>query len=79
VNDQGITIPVLSDPNLAVSRAYSANNYGMMATAAMGITFVLVGPDGNTSGAPITAVSPLYHVCACSNLLADLKTGTQEK
>ena len=40
------TIPVLSDPTLAVSRAYHANNYGMMGTSADGHSFVVVGPDG---------------------------------
>jgi hypothetical protein len=30
--DQGITTPVLADPPLSVSRAYEANQYGMMGT-----------------------------------------------
>ena len=41
----GTTIPVLSDPTMAVSRAYHANDYGMMGTSADGHSFV-VGPDG---------------------------------
>src|SRR5205823_3393991 len=46
VQDEGITEPVLSDPTLAVSSAYSANSYGMMGNSRDGHTFVLVGPDG---------------------------------
>jgi peroxiredoxin Q/BCP len=42
----GTTIPVLSDPTMAVSRAYHANDYGMMGTSADGYSFVVVGPNG---------------------------------
>ena len=42
----GTTIPVLSDPTLAVSRAYNANRYGMMGTSADGHSFIVVGPSG---------------------------------
>ena len=45
-SDEGLTIPVLSDPALAVSRAYQANRYGMMGTSRDGHSFVLVGRDG---------------------------------
>jgi peroxiredoxin len=44
--DMGLTIPVLADPGLAVSRAYGANTYGMMGSSADGHTFIMVGPDG---------------------------------
>jgi peroxiredoxin Q/BCP len=44
--DMGLTIPVLADPGLAVSRQYHANTYGMMGSSADGHTFILVGPDG---------------------------------
>jgi peroxiredoxin Q/BCP len=30
VTDEKLSIPVLSDPTLAVSRTYQANEYGMM-------------------------------------------------
>ena len=46
VIDEGISAPVLSDPDLTVSSAYSANSYGMMGNSRDGHTFVLVGPDG---------------------------------
>ncbi|MHB1928923.1 MAG: peroxiredoxin family protein [Acidimicrobiales bacterium] len=42
----GTTIPVLSDPTLAVSRSYHANDYGMMGTSADGHSFIVVGPSG---------------------------------
>jgi peroxiredoxin len=45
-SDEGLRIPVLSDPGLAVSRAYQANRYGMMGTSRDGHSFVLVGQDG---------------------------------
>ncbi len=40
------TIPVLSDPSMVASRAYHANDYGMMGTSADGHSFVVVGPGG---------------------------------
>ena len=43
----GTTIPVLSDSNFTVSRAYHANHYGMMGTSADGHSFVVVGPGGD--------------------------------
>jgi peroxiredoxin len=44
--DEGLTTPVLSDPDLAVSADYHANSYGMMGTSRDGHTFILVGPKG---------------------------------
>ena len=44
--DERISTPVLSDPDLAVSRAYDANAYGMMGDMRDGHSFLLVGPDG---------------------------------
>jgi peroxiredoxin Q/BCP len=46
VTDEKLSIPVLSDPTLAVSRTYQANEYGMMGDMRDGHSFVLVGPDG---------------------------------
>lgn len=45
-SDEGVSFPVLSDPGLTVSRAYSANQYGMMGTSKDGHSFIVVGPDG---------------------------------
>jgi len=45
--DEGLTrTQVLADPDLKVSRAYEANQYGMMGDSADGHSFVLVGPEG---------------------------------
>jgi len=46
VTDEKLSTPVLSDPTLQVSRAYQANQYGMMGDMRDGHSFVLVGPDG---------------------------------
>lgn len=46
VTDEKLSTPVLSDPTLGVSRAYQANQYGMMGDMRDGHSFVLVGADG---------------------------------
>jgi peroxiredoxin len=46
VSDMGLSTSVLSDPNMAVSRQYEANRFGMMGESRDGHTFILVGPDG---------------------------------
>ncbi len=43
VADERITLPVASDPNLAVSRAYQANQYGMMGQSRDGHSFIVGG------------------------------------
>lgn len=47
--DEGLTTPVVTDPTLAVSRAYTANRYGMMGDSRNGHSFILIGPDGRIS------------------------------
>ena len=46
VADEQLTLPVLSDPNLDVSRAYQANQYGMMGTSRDGHSFIMVDKTG---------------------------------
>ena len=46
MTDEGLTTPVLSDPTLQVSRAYTTNQYGMMGTSRNGHSFILVSPAG---------------------------------
>jgi peroxiredoxin len=46
VADEKLTTPVLSDPSMQISRAYNANQYGMMGEMRDGHSFILVGPDG---------------------------------
>jgi peroxiredoxin len=46
VSDMGLSTSVLSDPDMAISRQYEANRFGMMGESRNGHTFILVGPDG---------------------------------
>ena len=75
--DMGLTTPVLSDPTNAVSKAYHANDYGMMGDSRDGHTFLLIDTQGlivwraDYGGAPnYTMFVPVDQV------LADLKSGT---
>jgi peroxiredoxin Q/BCP len=75
-HDMGLTIPVLSDPNLAVSQQYHANSYGMMGAGRDGHTFILVGPDGVIRWRADYGGAPKYIMfLPASNLLADIKAG----
>jgi peroxiredoxin len=74
--DMGLTIPVLADPGLAVSRAYGANSYGMMGSSADGHTFILVGPDGVIRWRADYGGPPKYTMFLPSTaMLADMKAG----
>lgn len=76
VADEGISMPVLSDPNLVVSQAYSANEYGMMGASRDGHTFILVGPDGSIRWRADYGGSPNYTMYVpVLNLIADIRTG----
>jgi peroxiredoxin Q/BCP len=77
VADETITLPVLSDESFAVSRAYNATMYGMMAGSADGHTFILVGPDGRIRWRADYGGPPEYTMYVpISNLIADIKAGT---
>jgi len=74
--DMGLTIPVLSDPNLAVSQAYGANAYGMMGAGRDGHSFILVGPDGVIRWRADYGGAPKYIMfLPTASLLADIKAG----
>jgi len=76
VQDQGITLPVLSDQNLAVSQAYSATSYGMMGNSRDGHTFVVVGPDGRIRWRADYGGAPNYTMYVpITNLVAALREG----
>jgi len=71
--DEKLTTPVLSDPNMAVSRAYDANQYGMMGTMRDGHSFVLVGPDGRIRWRADYGGAPKYTMfLPTDKMLADL-------
>ncbi len=74
--DMGLTIPVLSDPALAVSGQYHANSYGMMGAGRDGHTFILVGPDGVIRWRADYGGAPKYIMfLPTASLLADIKAG----
>jgi len=76
VSDEGITTPVLSDPNLTVSQAYGANQYGMMGSSRDGHSFVVVGPNGVIRWRADYGGSPNYTMYVpVPNLLAALRKG----
>ncbi|MFF8904795.1 peroxiredoxin family protein [Streptomyces olivaceoviridis] len=78
VRDEKLTTPVLSDPDLKVSKAYDANQYGMMGTSRDGHSFVLVGPDGKIQWRADYGGAPDYTMYVkVDKLLADLKAGRQ--
>ena len=79
VEDQGITsTPVLSDPDLEVSREYSTNQYGMMGDSRNGHSFILVGPDGQIQWRADYGGAPDYTMYVpVSDFLADLEIGRQ--
>lgn len=73
VADERLTTPVLSDPTLQVSRAYNANQYGMMGTMRDGHSFILVGPDGVIRWRADYGGPPKYTMFVpTASLLADL-------
>jgi len=77
VTDEGLTMPVLSDPDLKVSKAYDANSYGMMGDSRDGHSFVLVDAQGQIVWRADYGGSPDYTMYVpTSNLLADLRKGT---
>src|SRR6266487_5189546 len=76
VRDMHLSIPVASDPGLAVSHAYHANQYGMMGTSRDGHTFILVGPNGLIRWRADYGGPPKYTMfLPTSALLADIKAG----
>jgi len=76
VSDMGLSTPVLSDPDLAVSKTYHANDYGMMGTGADGHTFILVGPDGTIRWRADYGGKPNYTMFVpVDQLVADLSVG----
>jgi peroxiredoxin Q/BCP len=78
VRDEDITdTPVLSDPDLAVSRQYDTNSYGMMGGSTNGHSFILVGPDGEIRWRADYGGAPDYTMYVPTDqLLADLREGT---
>ncbi len=76
VTSEGISTPVLSDPGLAVSKTYEANNYGMMGGSHNGHSFIVVGPDGEIQWRADYGGAPDYTMYVpVPDLLADMREG----
>jgi len=74
--DEAIRTPILSDPDLAVSKSYGTNSYGMMGDSRNGHTFVVVGPDGRILWRADYGGAPDYTMyLPVPDLLADLRHG----
>ncbi|MHB1929518.1 MAG: peroxiredoxin family protein [Acidimicrobiales bacterium] len=70
------TIPVLSDPALAVSRSYHANAYGMMGPSADGHSFILVGANGRIEWRADYGGAPKYTMYVpVATLLDQMRAG----
>lgn len=78
VADEGITGPVLSDPQLDVSRAYDTNSYGMMGDSRDGHSFIVVGPEGTILWRADYGGPPDFTMyLPVASLVADLRAGLQ--
>jgi peroxiredoxin len=76
VDSMRLTTPVLSDPDLAVSKAYTTNQYGMMGLNYNGHTFIVVGPDGRIRWRADYGGAPKYTMyLPVPNLIADMRAG----
>ena len=75
-SDEGFSSPVLSDRDLAVSKTYSTNQYGMMGEGYNGHSFIVVGPDGRIEHRADYGGPPDHTMYVPpDNLLADLRRG----
>jgi len=80
VSDEGLSMPVLSDASLAVSKAYTATRYGMMGQSRDGHSFIAVGPDGHIRWRADYGGAPNYTMyLPVPNLLADISRGLVAK
>jgi peroxiredoxin len=76
--DDQLTATNLADTDLAVSRDYEANKYGMMGDDRDGHTFVLVGPDGTITWRADYGGAPKYTMYVpVPQLLTDLRAGVK--
>lgn len=72
----GLHTPLLSDPDLAASKLYEANKYGMMGEGFDGHSFILVGPDGTIEWRADYGGKPNHIMyLPVDQLLADMKAG----
>ena len=75
-DDMGLSTTVLSDPDLAVSKQYETNLFGMMGTSRNGHSFILVGPEGTIQWRADYGGAPDYTMYVpVDELLSDLNEG----
>jgi peroxiredoxin len=78
VHDMGLSTVVLSDPDLAVSTTYHANDYGMMGTSRDGHTFVLIPRGGTIAWRADYGGAPKYTMFVpTGGVLTDLRNATK--
>lgn len=74
--DDRLSAIALGDTNLAISKIYNANQYGMMGDSRDGHSFVLVGPDGKIDWRADYGGPPKYTMYVPINqILSDMKIG----
>ncbi|HTE85091.1 MAG TPA: peroxiredoxin family protein [Dehalococcoidia bacterium] len=74
--DEALTTPVLSDSNVGVSKAYQANQYGMMGEGQDGHSFILVNKDGVIAWRADYGGAPAHTMYVpVPSLLNDIKRG----
>lgn len=74
MRDDGYSTPVLSDPDLTVTKAYDANSYGMMGGSRPGHSFLLVGPDGKIRWRADYGGAPKYTMfLPTTQVIADMR------
>lgn len=75
-----LSTPVLSDPDLGVSKAYDTNRYGMMGRNYNGHTFILLDKDGKILWRADYGGAPKYYMYVpVANLIGDLREGLRER
>ncbi len=74
--DDHLSAIALGDINLAISKIYNANQYGMMGDSRDGHSFVLVRPDGTIGWRADYGGPPKYTMYVpVDQMLKDMKTG----
>ncbi len=80
VEDERLATPILSDPDLTVSRTYTTNLYGMMGTGMNGHSFIVVDESGLIRWRADYGGAPKYTMYVPINrLLTDLREGLTEQ
>lgn len=75
---EGISSPVVADPDRTLSQRYDTLDYGMMGGSHNGHTFIVVGPDGTIEWRADYGGAPDYTMyLPVDALLADLAAGLE--